>query len=117
MQHLLAAVQVLDEFRDAAGVFELMALRLAGFRVRGALVGKGNEQAFVQECQLAQALRKGIEVVFGDGENLFVREEVHLGAELLGSPGLLELRGRLALGVGLLPNVSVAPDFQIKLMA
>ena len=40
VQHLLAAVQVLDELGDAAGVLELGALGFAGLRVGGALVGQ-----------------------------------------------------------------------------
>ena len=40
-----------------------------------------------------------------------------LGAAFLGSTGFLQLGLWLAFGVTLLPHVSVAPDFQIKLVA
>ena len=70
MERLLAAVQVLDEFGDAAVVLELGALGFAGLRVGLALVGERDEQALVQEREFAQALRERIEVVFdGGGEN------------------------------------------------
>ena len=44
MQHLLALVQQLDEFSDAAGVDELGA-----FLGIGALIGENDFEAFVQE--------------------------------------------------------------------
>ena len=69
VQHLLAAVQVLDELRDAAVVLELGGLGFAGFRIGGALIGQRDQQAFVQEGQLAQALRQRVVVVFGRGED------------------------------------------------
>ena len=56
VQHLLAAVQMLDEFRDAAGVFEFVALGLSSLGVGGALIGERDEQTLVQKGQLAQAL-------------------------------------------------------------
>ena len=52
----LAAVQVLDEFGDAAGEAKL------GFLV-AALVVERDFQALVQEGQLAQALRKHVVAV------------------------------------------------------
>ena len=81
VQRLLAAVEVLDELGDAAVVFELGALGLAGLGVGLALVGKRDDQALVEEGQFAQALRQSVEVVFdGGGENRLVGNEVNLGA-------------------------------------
>ena len=57
VQHALAAVQVLDEFADAARVEELVRLH----RLH-ALVGQRDLQALVQERQLAQPLRQRVVV-------------------------------------------------------
>ncbi len=56
VQRGFAAVQVLDEFADAARETEL-----GGFF--GALVGQSDLEAFVQEGQFAQTLRQRIEAV------------------------------------------------------
>ena len=40
VEHLLTAVQMLDELRDTAGVLELLLLALTGLGIGGALVGK-----------------------------------------------------------------------------
>src|SRR5579871_638725 len=53
MQHLLAAIEVLDELGDSAVVFEIRGLRLASFGVRRTLVGERYQQALVEECQFA----------------------------------------------------------------
>ena len=49
VQHAFAAVQVLDEFRDAAGVAKFRFLAVA-------LVIQRDLQAFIQEGQFAQPL-------------------------------------------------------------
>ena len=64
MQHLLAAIQVLDELGDAAVVLEFSRLRLAGFWVGRALIGKRDEQALVEEGKFPQTLRQRVVVVF-----------------------------------------------------
>ena len=92
VQDVLAAVQMLDELGDTAVVLELGLLRFARLLVRGALVGQRDQQALVEERHLAQALRQGVVVVFGDGEDFLVGKEVNLGAALLGGAGLLQLR-------------------------
>ncbi len=117
VQHALAAVQMLDELGDAAVVLELGALGLAGLGIGGALVGERDEQALVEEGQLAQALRQRVVVVLGDGEDFSVGQEVDLGAALLGGAGLLQLGRGLALGVALLPHRAVAPDLEFEQMA
>ena len=117
MQRLLAAIQVLDKFRDAAVVLELSRLGVAGLRVSRALIGQRDEQALIQEGQLAKPLRQRVEVVLGDSEDFFIGQELNFGPTLLGGAGLLELAGRLALRICLLPGETVTPDFEIKLMA
>ena len=92
-------------------------LRLAGLWIGGALVGQRDQQALVQEGQLAQTLRQRVVVVLGNSEDLLVGNEVDLGAALLGRAGLLQLGGRLALGIALLPHRAVAPDLKLELMA
>ncbi len=117
VQHLLAAVQMLDELGDAAVVLELGALGLAGLRVGGALVGERDHQTLVQESQLAQALRQCVVVVFRRGEDGFVGHEVNFGSVILGGSGLFQLAGGVAFRVRLLPGESVAPDFEIEFFA
>ena len=117
MQHLLAAVQMLDELRDAAGVLEFGDLGFARFGVGVPLVGQRDDEALVQERQLAQARRQGVKVVFGCRKNGTVGEEVNLGAALLRRSSFLQLGGGVAFGVTLFPGKSIAPDFQIKFFA
>ena len=117
VQDGLAAVQVLDELGDAAIELEFRALGLAGFGIGRALVGERDQQSLVEECQLAQALRKRVVVVFGDGEDRGVGHEVHFGSALLRIARLLQPAGWFALGVGLLPHSAVAPDFQLEQLA
>src|SRR5581483_1467424 len=117
VQHALTAVQVLDELGDAAVVLELGLLGLACLGIGGALVGKRDQQALVQEGQLAQTLRQCVVVVLSRGEDFLVGHEVDFGSALLGSARLLQLRARLAFGVSLLPYRSVAPDFQLQQVA
>ncbi len=114
VQDLLAAVQVLDELGDTAVVLELGVLGLSSLGIGGALVGQRNQQALVEEGQFPQTLGKRVVVVLGGGEDFFVGKEVHLGAALLGRARLLELAGRVARGVGLLPGKSIAPDFELQ---
>ena len=117
VQYAFAAVQMLDEFGDTAGVLEFQLLRFARLWIGGAFVGERDLQAFVQEGQFAQALRQRVIVVFGCGEDFFVGKEMDFCAALFGGPGFLQFGLRIALGIALLPDMSVAPDFQIKLMA
>ena len=91
VEGLLAAVQMLDELRDAAAVFELRMLGFAGFRVRGALIGQRDFQALVQEGQLAQPLRQCVVVIFGDRKNGLVGKEVDLRPAFFAGSCLLQL--------------------------
>ena len=68
VQHAFAAIQMLDEFGDAAGEAEF------GFFV-AALVLQRDFQALVQESQFAQALRQSVVAVDGLVENCRDRDE------------------------------------------
>ena len=85
---------MLDEFGDAAGVAEFGALGLAGLGIGGALVGQRDFEALVEEGELAQTLGQRVVVVFGDGEDGLVGQEVDLGAAPLAGAGLAQLAGR-----------------------
>jgi hypothetical protein len=117
MQHLLAAVEMLDELGDAAGVFELGAAGFAGFGVGGALVGERDLEALVEEGHLAQALGQRVVVELGDGEDGLVGQEVDLGAAALAGAGLAQLAGGRAAAEVHLPGVAVAPDLDVELLA
>ena len=65
VQNLLAAVEVLDELGNAAGILELSAAGFAGLGVGGALVGERDFQALVQEGHLAQSLGQRVVVELG----------------------------------------------------
>ncbi len=65
MQHLLATIQVLDEFGDTAGIFEVRTLGFPGLGVGRALIHQLDLQPLVEEGELAQPLGQGVEVVFG----------------------------------------------------
>src|SRR5260370_13376210 len=62
VQRGFSAIQMLDEFSDAAGELEFRGL----FR---ALIGERDLQALIQESQLAQALCQGVKAVDGLLEN------------------------------------------------
>jgi len=50
VEHLFAAVEVLDEFGDAAGVAECSGARLARLGVGGALVGERDLKALLRKA-------------------------------------------------------------------
>ena len=92
VQNLFAAIEMLDELRDAAVVLELGALGFASLRIRSTLVGQRDDQAFVQKGQFAQPLRQRVVVVFERGEDGLVGHEVDLGPCLhLGAPVFFSL--------------------------
>src|ERR1700741_5217072 len=102
-----AAVQVLDEFRDAAGEAELGGL----FR---ALVGERNFQAFVEECVFTEASGDGVVAEAGFLEDGGIGMEGNLRASLAGIAGASQLVGGLALFVGLFPHRAIALDFEFE---
>ena len=107
VQRGLAAVQMLDEFDDAAG-----EAKFCGFVA--ALVLQRDLQALVQEGQLAQALRQNVVAVRRSCRRCGI------GMKRDFRSGLARLAGTLsfALGhapfVGLLPDFAVAPDFEFE---
>ncbi len=107
MEDALAAIEVLDEFGDAAGEAEF------GFLI-GALVFECDFQAFVQEGELAEALGKRVVAVIERGEDRRVGMEGDFRAGFAGFSTGLELRCGIALFVGLLPDFAFAPDFEIE---
>ena len=117
MQQLLAAIQVLDKLRNTPVVLELRVLRFAGLRISRPLVRQRDLQTLVQECELAQPLRQRVVVVLRSRENGSVRNEVNLRPTLLRRSSLLQLAGRFARGISLLPGRTIAPDFQLQLFA
>ena len=117
VQHGLAAVEMLDELGDAAGVAEFGAASLAGLGIGGALVGERDFKALVEEGEFAQTLGQGVVVVFGGGEDGLVGQEVDLGAAPLAGAGLAQLAGGNAAAEIHLPGVAVAPDLDIEFLA
>src|SRR6266700_2066012 len=107
---------MLNKFSNAAGVTELSALGLAGLGIGGALVGEGDFKALIEEGHFAQALREGVVVVFGNGEDGLVGQEVHLGSASLAGACLSQLAGRQAATEVHLPGVIVAPDLYVELL-
>src|ERR1700735_2035105 len=107
VERLLAAIQVLDEFSDASGEAEL------SFFV-GAFVLQRDFQAFIQEGQLAEALRKRVKAINGGGKNVGISMKCDFRSGLSGFAGGFQFGSGHALFVGLLPDFAVAPDFQIE---
>jgi len=112
VQNGLAAIEVLDEFDDAAGVLELGPLAspvLESVWRSSVSVMTG----LYLEMQFAQALRKRIEVCIRGGEIVLSGMKwTRVRASCCSR--FLEFTGGLALGVSLLPGETVAPDFQIE---
>ena len=117
VQHLFAAIQMLDELRDAAVVFEVRVLGLARLRVGRALVSQRDQQSLVKEREFAQALSQGVVVIFCRSKNAAIGEEVDFGPAPLGRARLLHPAGGFALGIGLLPGCTIAPNFQLQFLA
>jgi hypothetical protein len=103
VQHVLAAVDVLDEALHAAGESERLFLA-------GALVGQDDRNAAVQEGELAQALGEDLVVVLDLAEDLGRGQEMHLRAALLALAGDLERRHCLAQAEFHLVQQPVAAD-------
>ncbi len=116
VQHGLAAVEMLHELRNAAGIFEFCPARFARLGIRGALIGERDFQALVQEGHLAQSLRQRVVVELGDCEDALVRQEVHLGPAPLAGACLAQIARRRAATEVHLPCVAVAPDLDIELL-
>ena len=110
-QHLLVAVEVFDEGGDAALVLEAVLLLVVP------LVVEGDEDAAVEEAQLAQALGERVEAEGGGLEDLRVGLEGDLGAAAVGDPRVLQRpRGHPPV-VGLAVHLVVAPDLDHQRLA
>ena len=108
---LLVAVEIFDEFLDAAVVVHRLALL-----DRVAHVGQHDIDAGIQERELAQAMLQRREIIFDVGEGLGGGEERHLGAALaIGIADDLERRDRVAMGEFDVMFLAVAPDPQLQL--
>jgi hypothetical protein len=107
VQHLLALIQMLDEFSDAAGETEL-----DGFVA--ALVGERDFQAFVQEGELAQPLRQNVVAVLVVLKNRGIGMKRNLRAGLASFSRALQLGLGFSFVVGLFPHFAVAPDFEFQ---
>ena len=106
---LLVAVEIFDEFLDAALVMHLLALL-----DRVAHVGQHDVDAGIQERELAQAMLQRREIVFDVGEGLLGGEERHLGAALaVGIADHRERRHGIAMGEFDEMLLAVAPDPQL----
>ena len=117
VQHRLAAIEMLDELRDAAGVAELSAPRLASLSIRGALIGQRDFESFVQEGKFAQSLSQRVIVVFGRREDGFVGQKVDLGAAPLRGTSHPQFTGGCAAAEIHFPGMAVAPYFHIQFLA
>ena len=77
-----------------------------------ALVVERDDDAGVEEGELAQALRQRVEAELDGLEDLRVRLEADLGAAPLGDAGGEQVGERLAALVALLVDLAVAPDLE-----
>ena len=105
----LVLVQVLDERNDAPLVLKLVALAIA-------LIIQRDENARIQERQLAKPLGKRIEAEFDRFKNLGIRLEGDLGAPALCRARDLELARWLPALVALLVDLIVAPDLKVEFL-
>ena len=79
-----------------------------------ALVVERDEDAAVQERELAQPLRQRVEAELGRLEDLRIRLERDLRAAAFGRAGHFQFAGRPPALVALLVDLSVAPDFEVE---
>ena len=108
---LLVAVEIFDEFLDAAVVMHRLALL-----DRVAHVGQHDIDAGIQERELAQAMLQRREIIFDVGEGLGGCKEGHFGAALaIGVADDLERGDRIAMGEFDVMFLAVAPDPKLQL--
>ena len=103
----LVLVDELDERADAAFVAE-------GALLADALVVQRDQDAAVEERELAQPVRQGVEAVLDRLEHLRVRLERHLGAAPLRRAGHFQRAARLPALVALAVHLPVAPDLDVQ---
>ena len=108
---LLVAVEIFDEFLNAADIVHRLAL-LDGV----AHVGEYDIDAGVQERELAQAMLQRGEIILDIGEGFGGSKEGHLGAALaVGVADHLERGNRVAMDEFDVMFLAVAPDPQSQL--
>ena len=105
----LVLVEELDERDDPPFVPEAVLLARS-------LVLKGYRHAGVQERELAQPVRQGVEAEVDALEDPGVRTERDLGPSPLRRADNLEVAGRRAAHIPLAVDASVAPDFEVELL-
>ena len=81
-----------------------------------ALVVERNQDARVQERQLAKTLRQRVEAELDRLENLGIGPERNLRAALLRRTGDFQVGFGFAAHVLLLEDLPVAPDFEVELL-
>ena len=109
---LLVAVEIFDEFLDAAVVVHRLALL-----DRVAHVGQHDVDAGIEEGELAQAMLQRREIIFDVGEGFGGGEERHLGAALaMGLANHLQRRNGIAMGELDVMLLAVAPDLSCSLL-
>src|SRR5258708_2777431 len=101
VQRRLSAVQMLDEFGDAAGKPKLRALLRA-------LVGERDFQALIQESQFAKALRQRVEAEGSLIEDAWIRVRRDFRSGFAPFSGLLQLGSGLPFFLGLFPHSPLA---------
>ncbi len=106
MERFAGAVEVFDEFDDAALVVEFVVLG-------GLLVLEENSRAAIEEGELLQPLVENVVRELGGLEDLSVGLEGGFGAVLGCSADTLDGAGGNAAFVFLLPDVAVAGDFDL----
>ena len=98
---------MLDEGLDASLVREVVLLLRA-------FIADRDRDAGIQERELAQPLREAVEVELGNRKDLWVGPERDLGPGLAGRSHDLDRRDGTPSLVGLLPDLSLAPDLDIQ---
>jgi hypothetical protein len=107
----LVAVEIFDEFLDAADILHFLTLL-----DRVAHVGQHDIDAGIQEGELAQAVLERCEIIFDIAEGFRRGEERHFGATLaLGLADDFERGDRIAMGEFDIMLLAVAPDPELQL--
>ncbi len=108
---LLVAIEIFDEFLDAAGILHHLALF-----DRVAHVGQLDVDAGIEEREFAQAMLERREIIFDVAEGFGRGEERHLGAALaVGLADDLERGDRIAMAEFDVVLLAVAPDAKLQL--
>ena len=107
MERVSGPVQVLDEGDDPAVVVEVVGLAAA-------LVHELDPDPGVEEGELPEALREGVEAVLRALEYHGVRLEANAGAGLVGLSHRVEIPGGNTSLEALLPDLAIDPDLHLQ---